>query len=324
MSRSTAPRMAMATLVLAAVAPLALPIGANAAPEEERVRVSDLVVQPDGSRTGGFSPVPVEVEAGGTVVWVLDPGAGRHTVSSNEDGRFHAVLGGGDGPTTYSRPFNTPGTYTYHCLVHADQGMSGQVEVTEPPPPPPPTTTTTTEPPPTTTTTTEPPPTTTTTMAPAPTTTTTQPPGTTSTTRRPPGTTTTQPPASASGGTPGTTSTTARSTTTTGKPTPGKATTSSTAKKKPASTTTTMAPETTTTLALPADWIPTPDMVPDGSPTTTTTGPETEAAAGSRPKGGRGGGGGGLPTAGILGLAVLLLGGGGWAWYHRSSRYLPA
>jgi hypothetical protein len=23
-------------------------------------------------------------------------------------------------------------------------------------------------------------------------------------------------------------------------------------------------------------------------------------------------------------LGVLLLGGGGWAWYHRSSRYLPA
>jgi hypothetical protein len=65
-------------------------------------------------------------------------------------------------------------------------------------------------------------------------------------------------------------------------------------------------------------------MVPDGSPTTTTTGPELQAAAGHRPKSGKGGGGGGLPITGAVALGVLLLGAGGWAWYHRSSRYLPA
>lgn len=317
MFRSTAPRLAMATLVVAAMVPLALPAsGANAAPKEGRVRVSDLVLQPGGGHTGGFNPVTVQVEAGDTVVWVLDQGAGQHTVSSNEDGGFHEVLGGPDKPTEYQRPFTTPGTYTYGCVFHADQGMIGYVEVTEPAPPPP--TTTTTEAP--TTTTTAPPDTTTTTApAPPPPTTTTTRPRSTTTTTRPATTPATQPPASASDDEPDTTNTTARATTTTAKAT------TTTWKKKP--TTTTKPPETTTTSAppaLPAEWIPTPDMVPDGSPTTTTTAPELQAAADHRPKSGKGGGGGGLPVAGAAGLGVLLLGGLGWAWYHRSSRYLPA
>ncbi|MGH9039742.1 MAG: hypothetical protein ACRDZ3_05885 [Acidimicrobiia bacterium] len=312
MMRGTAPRLTVLALVSATAAyvavPFALPVQAA---ETKTVTVTD----------SGFKEQSIKIEVGDTVRWERDPAAqANHTVSSNQDGGFHHDFPAGstDG---FQRAFNNAGTFGYICLIHGNQ-MIGVIEVAEAPPP----TTTTTEPPPTTTTTAPPatttttaPPATTTTTAPPPTTTTTRPRATTTTTRPPAPTPTTQPPAAASGET---TDTTARATTTTRKPT------TNTGKKKP--TTTTKPPETTTTTvaapALPADWIPTPDIVP-GDATTTTTGPDLEAALTSRPKAPRGGSGGGgfpIPMAGAMVLGALILGGGGYAWHHRSSRYLPA
>jgi len=318
MSRRTAPRLVMVTLIVAAAVPFAV-TGAQAAdPLEHEILIHDT---PDLR----FEPGSVEIMRGEKVTWKLHPSSTAvHSIAldANNDGdidqqdQFSGDLAPGtDSKFSWTFDQASPGNpYTFVCLKHL---MTGTVRVKEPAPPP----TTTTTAPPTTTTTTQPPATTTTT-APPPTTATTRPPATTTTTRRAPApTTTTQPPASASSGTPSTTTTTARATTTT-----GKATTSTTDKKKPTTTTATAAPaapDTTTTSALSAEWIPTPDMVPDGSPTTTTTAPEMQAAASPR-RGGKGGGGGGLPAAGALALAVLALGGAGWAWYHRSSRYLPA
>ncbi|MGH9283103.1 MAG: cupredoxin domain-containing protein [Acidimicrobiales bacterium] len=308
MFRGTAPRLTLIALITAIAVYVAVPAQAAA---EHRIRVSD----------SAFNPVPADVEAGDTVVWELLPSAQlTHTVTS-EDGLFRAVLTPGSASTEFRYTFNTAGKYTYFCENHLQSNfMAGQVRVVEPPPPP--TTTTTTEPPPTTTTT-EPPPTTTTTVtAPPPTTTTTRPRATTTTTRPPATSPTTGPPASASDDDPATTDTTARATTTSGKPT-----TTTTGKKKPGPTTTTRAPETTTSStapALPAEWIPTPDIVPDDSPTTSTTSPDTEAAASHRPTSPRGKGGGGFPVPAAAALGLLVLGGAVWVWYHRSSRYLPA
>ncbi len=309
MFRGTAPRLAILLLASAAVLPVTAP--AQAAPPQERtVRVFDFA----------YDPVPIQVEAGDTVVWVLDQSAqATHSVTSDDDGGFTADLVPGTPDNVFRRKFTTAGKFAYYCRFHLfSNSMVGQVQVTDPPPP---TTTTTTEPP--TTTTTAPPPTTTTTAPPPPpTTTTTRPRPTTTTTQPPAAPPTTQPPASASTDDHDTTDTTARATTTTGKPT-----TTTTGKKKPAATTTTKAPETTTTSAapaLPAEWIPTPDLVPGGAPTTTTTEPGTEVAAGHESKKGKGGGGGGFPVAVAGALGLLVLGGGVWAWYHRSSRYLPA
>jgi plastocyanin len=311
MSRGTAPRLTLITLATAAALYVAVPLaGPVSAAAEHRIRVTD----------SAFDPVPIDVDKGDTVVWELQPSAQlTHTVTS-EDGLFRAELVPGSANTEFRYTFNTANKYTYFCENHLQSNfMAGQVRVAETAPPP--TTTTTTEPP-TTTTTTAPPPTTTTTAPPPPppTTTTTRPRATTTTTRPPATSPTTEAPAQASTDKPDTTSTTARGTTTSGKPT-----TTTAGKKKP-STTTTQAPETTTSSvpALPADWIPTPDIVPDDAATTTTTSPDTEAAASSKPKGGKGGGGGGFPLAGAGILGLLVVGGAGWGWYHRSSRYLPA
>jgi plastocyanin len=306
----------MAVSVVAALVPLVLPVsGAVAAPPDRTVRVFDF----------GFDPASLDVEAGDTVVWVLDQAAsGPHQITLDADGNgdfdddnngeFDLSSADLAPNSTLRHTFDQAGKYSYFCKYHlVSQGMAGTVQVAAPP------TTTTTEPPTTTTTA---PPATTTTTAPAPpppppTTTTTRPRSTTTT--APASTPTTQPPASTSNDKPATTDTTARATTTTGKAT------TTTAKKKPG-TTTTKPPETTTTSAppaLPAEWIPTPDMVPDGSPTTTTTAAPLQAAANHQPKNPKGGGSG-LPIAAGGAAGVLLLGALGWAWYHRSSRYLPA
>ncbi|MGH8993153.1 MAG: plastocyanin/azurin family copper-binding protein [Acidimicrobiia bacterium] len=321
MFRGTAPRLTLLALVSAIALPCAVAFAppAQAEPIEHKVTAANTA----------FTPREREINANDTVTWILGQGETSHavTLDRNGDGELtdaewaQTVELDANSPT-FSHTFTTAGNYGYVCYHHLSSGMTGVVRVAAEPPPPPPTTTTTTAPPPTTTTTTAPPPTTTTTTAPPAPTTTTRPRSTTTTTQPPAAPPTTQPPAQASTGNP-TTDTTARATTTTAK----KPSTTTTAKKK-GSTTTTKAPETTTTtaLALPAEWIPTPDITPDGEPTTTTTEPDFEAALTSPPKApkGGGGGGGGFPAAGAAGLGLLLLGGLGYAWYHRSSRYLPA
>ena len=322
MFRGTAPRLTLIALVSATAAYVAVPFALPVQAAERTVRVGDNF----------FDPRPIDVEAGDTVVWMLDQAAqaghsvtldadGNNDFDDNNDGQFDLStdLAPNTPSTVFRHTFEKAGQFNYFCRFHlVSDNMAGSVRVQDPPPPPPPPTTTTTAPPPTTTTTAPPDTTTTTLPAPPPTTATTRPRATTSTTRPPAPTPTTQPPAAASGET---TDTTGRATTTKDKPT------TTTGKKKP--TTTTKPPETTTTTvaapALPADWIPTPDIVP-GDATTTTTGPDLEAALASRPKAPKGGGGGGgFPVTGALAaLGALVLGGVGYAWHHRSSRYLPA
>jgi len=60
----------------------------------------------------GFNPAQVTVKTGGKVTWTND-GAAAHTVTTNE------VDSGGLSPSkTYSRTFDTAGTYDYICRYH--------------------------------------------------------------------------------------------------------------------------------------------------------------------------------------------------------------
>ena len=83
-----------------------------------------------------FSPAAVTIAAGGTVTWVI--------TDHDHDVTFTgAKPEGGDIPETeegaqVTRTFSTPGSYTYECSEHADDGMSGTIVVvaagTAPPP----------------------------------------------------------------------------------------------------------------------------------------------------------------------------------------------
>lgn len=69
-----------------------------------------------------FDPNATTVPAGTTVTWTWDGGS-SHNVTFN-DGTHSATQSNG----TYSRTFNTAGTYDYHCTVHG-AAMSGTVVV---------------------------------------------------------------------------------------------------------------------------------------------------------------------------------------------------
>ena len=69
-------------------------------------------------RGRAFIPDPITVTAGTTVTWI-NQDAEDHSVDS-EDGLFDGDLAPGD---SFSSTFNEPGTYTYYCELHYDQGV---------------------------------------------------------------------------------------------------------------------------------------------------------------------------------------------------------
>lgn len=75
-----------------------------------------------------FQPASITVDAGTTVTWTWNGGAGSHSVQSIGSPSFtsSAIMTGGG--STYSFTFNTPGTYQYDCAVHGT-AMSGTVIV---------------------------------------------------------------------------------------------------------------------------------------------------------------------------------------------------
>jgi plastocyanin len=69
-----------------------------------------------------FSPAATTVTAGTTVTWTWK-GSISHNVTF-DDGTASATQSSG----TFSRVFNTAGTYPYHCTIHGT-AMSGSVTV---------------------------------------------------------------------------------------------------------------------------------------------------------------------------------------------------
>jgi plastocyanin len=70
-----------------------------------------------------FSPGTITIAAGTTIKWTNKDGV-NHTVTS-DSGLFDSGSFGNGG--TFSRQFNTAGTFPYHCTIHS--GMLGTVIV---------------------------------------------------------------------------------------------------------------------------------------------------------------------------------------------------
>jgi plastocyanin len=70
-----------------------------------------------------FSPSSTTVKTGTSVTWTWNSDGTRHSVSF-DDGAASATQGSG----TYSRTFNTAGTFKYHCTQHGTS-MAGTIIV---------------------------------------------------------------------------------------------------------------------------------------------------------------------------------------------------
>jgi plastocyanin len=81
-----------------------------------------------------FSPASRTVATGTTVTWDNSSGVIHNVTWDNATGRSAAVAGDGTGDIsdfsngTHTRMFNTPGTYGFHCTIHAP-GMKGTLTV---------------------------------------------------------------------------------------------------------------------------------------------------------------------------------------------------
>jgi plastocyanin len=62
-----------------------------------------------------FSPYTITIYAGQSITW-MNNGQEPHTVNADDNSWFSSILNHGD---SYSHTFATPGTYTYHCAIHA-------------------------------------------------------------------------------------------------------------------------------------------------------------------------------------------------------------
>lgn len=71
-----------------------------------------------------FSPASITVAAGTEVVW-LNEDRHDHTVTFEDDGVEHQLPPGGE----FTRRFEEPGTYGYHCSIH--ETMTARVVVTD-------------------------------------------------------------------------------------------------------------------------------------------------------------------------------------------------
>ncbi len=106
------------TLVLAFL--LAFAAGVSAAPSAANVPVSAVNFQ--------FQPRTVTINVGDTVVWTNND-AVEHTVTASDGSWDSGLFGQGQ---TFSRTFDTAGTFNYYCRPHGSpdgSGMAGVVVV---------------------------------------------------------------------------------------------------------------------------------------------------------------------------------------------------
>lgn len=80
-------------------------------------------------RDNFFSPANVTIAVGDSVTWSFD-GSNIHTVTEGAPGNPTPLFNSGNRNSgTFGYRFTTAGTYPYHCIPHAAQGMIGSVKV---------------------------------------------------------------------------------------------------------------------------------------------------------------------------------------------------
>lgn len=79
-----------------------------------------------GKGAAAYGVNPLVVPVGTTVTWT-NADTAPHTVTADDNSFDSNTLNQGQ---TFSRTFDTAGTYTYFCKIHGKPSMSGSVQVT--------------------------------------------------------------------------------------------------------------------------------------------------------------------------------------------------
>lgn len=111
-------RITLALVFVAAVISIAAP--ANL-PGQPGALASNVAISIQDFR---FDPREITITAGDTVVW-SNSGFAPHTTTSDSDIWTSGTLTQGGQP--FTRTFNTPGTFPYHCSFH--DSMTGVITV---------------------------------------------------------------------------------------------------------------------------------------------------------------------------------------------------
>ncbi len=109
------------------------PIGDPGEPPPPPPPAGDVTIANDT-----FQPASITVNVGGTVTWSNQDR--EHTVTARDRSWDSGIFDSGQ---TYTRTFDTAGTYEYFCIIHPDMvatvvATAGTGEPPPPPPPPPP------------------------------------------------------------------------------------------------------------------------------------------------------------------------------------------
>ena len=99
--------------------------GAAAAPAEQTTKAAV------GVKDSVFDPPAIAVAVGTAVTWT-NTGALPHTVTADDASFDSGTLAAGTG--TFSKTFDTAGTFAYHCTFHGSPGtgMAGTIIVKAP------------------------------------------------------------------------------------------------------------------------------------------------------------------------------------------------
>jgi plastocyanin len=83
-------------------------------------------INPDPNTVGRFDPNTVNINVGQSVEWDWIDTSSQHSTTSDTGGIWDSCLQNAGFKFVFT--FNTAGTYTYHCTIHA--AMTGKIVVT--------------------------------------------------------------------------------------------------------------------------------------------------------------------------------------------------
>ena len=116
-------RLACATLLLTLSLGCGSSSNAPSSPTPTGSMPVSIVAGSSTLTTTAYSPNPMTVPVGGTIIWTNNDSVTHTSTADNGEWNSGSIAPGGQ----YSKTFSTTGTFSYHCTIHPN--MIGTVRV---------------------------------------------------------------------------------------------------------------------------------------------------------------------------------------------------